>query len=227
MNIATVVLTSERPQETLTRTLASLHAAGWPPDQGAGGGIGIYDDRQQSGHFAAYMAALDHAVQRDPRADAYFIVEDDVVFCGGLRAYLQRTLWPGAGEEIALCSPYAPEAYRQDAQGWDHTQSHRGHYLAGSQAWIFPPLAAWAILAEVAPLRTVHNADWEIGKWAAATGQRIWYHTPSLAQHIGIGNSALGDDQATTIRIAADFVGEDYDALALLTRNANEAGPMQ
>ncbi len=212
MRIATVVLTAPRPMKTLARTLKSLQAAGWADCRGLPSAIGVYHDRLLSGHFRAYMEALRYAVHRDPRADAYFVVEDDVVFCPGLRRYLQRTLWPGPVEKIALCSPYCPKAYRQDKRGWSDAQSNRGFYLAGSQAWIFPPKAARTILAKVAPLKSVRNADWEIGKWADATGRKVWYHTPSLAQHIGLGNSTLGDDSATDIRLAADFVGENEDA---------------
>ena len=215
MRIATVVLTAPRPRETLGRTLKSLEAAGWPDCHGPPHEISIYDDRASSGHFRAYMGALRHAVDRDPRAGVYFVVEDDVVFCRGLRHYLERTLWPGPEEETALCSPYCPKAYRKAGRGWNNAQSSRGFYLAGSQAWIFPPQAARRILAEVASLESVHNADWEIGKWAAATGRKVWHHSPSLAQHIGLGNSALGDDTTTEIRLAADFIGEDVDAMGV------------
>jgi len=205
MRISAVVLTAPRPKATLDRTLKSLQAAGWPN----GDQVRVYRDRGLAGHFPAYMKALQHAVECDADADAYFLMEDDVVFCRGLRQYLQRTLWPGPVEKIALCSPYCPQAYRQKRQGWNDTQSGRGHYLAGSQAWVFPPQSARAILTEVAPLRTIHNADWEIGKWAAAAGRKIWYHTPSLAQHEGLGNSALGDNTVSHIRRAADFIGEE------------------
>ena len=78
MNIATVVLTAPRPSETLRRTLRSLRAAGWACTDGPSSGVGVYDDAASSGHFRAYMEALRYAVQRDPEADAYFIVEDDV-----------------------------------------------------------------------------------------------------------------------------------------------------
>ena len=200
MNIATVVLTAPRPKSTLKRTVDGLCAAGFACE--------LWGDRNRSGHFRAYMAALRRAVAHAPQAEAYFIVEDDVVFCRGLREYLRQTLWPGPVEEIALCSPYCPEAYRQGTRGWNDAQSRRDIYLAGSQAWIFPPGAARSILAEVAPLQSVHNADFEIGKWADATGRKVWHHSPSLAQHIGLGNSALGDDTTTEIRLAADFIGE-------------------
>ena len=206
MNVATTVLTAPRPVPTLKRAVDSLSAAGFA--------CGRWEDRNRSGHFRAYMEALRHAVNREPEADAYFIVEDDVVFCRGLHLYLRRTLWPGPVEKIALCSPYCPKAYRQPKRGWNDAQSGRGFYLAGSQAWIFPAAAARAVLAEVAPLKSIHNADWEIGKWAGATGRQVWYHTPSLAQHVGLGNSALGDNIVSDIRLAADFVGEHEDAMS-------------
>ena len=202
MDFSTVVLTAPRPEPMLGRTLKSLEAAGF-------NAVGVHDDTAPSGHFRAYMAALRYAVQRNTDAEAYFIIEDDVVFCRGLREYLASTLWPSPVEGIALCSPYCPAAYRQRRRGWDARQSRRGHYLAGSQAWIFPSQAARAILAEVAPRSSTHNADWEIGRWAKATGRRVWYHTPSLAQHEGIRNSALGDNAVTELRHAADFIGED------------------
>lgn len=210
MNIRTVVLTAPRPKKTLERTLASLQTAGWSLGAESAAAADVYDDKESSGHFRAYMRALRYAVERDPGADAYFIVEDDVVFCRGLREYLARTLWPGPVEKIALCSPYCPEAYRQRGLGWHDSQSRRGYYLSGSQAWVFPPPAAEAVLTEVATVESTHNADWEIGKWATATGRKVWYHTPSLAQHLGLGNSALGDDAVSSIRLAADFVGEKY-----------------
>ncbi len=208
MRIAAIVLTAPRPKQTLKRTLKSLASAGWAGRHGLGCEIGIYNDRASSGHFRAYMEALRFGVEGDAQADAYLVVEDDVVFCRGLRGYLQQTLWPGPVEEIALCSPYCPKAYRRAQRGWNDAQSGRGLYLAGSQAWVFPRDAARAILAEVAPLRSTHNADWEIGKWARATRRRVWYHAPSLAQHVGLGNSALGDDTVSDIRLAADFIGE-------------------
>ncbi|MBN2476896.1 MAG: hypothetical protein JXB62_19975 [Pirellulales bacterium] len=211
MRIATVVLTAPRPKPTLARTLRSLEAAGRSRGDGPTGGrcVRVYRDRESSGHFRAYMAALHHAVQRDAAADAYFLVEDDVVVCRGLYAYLQRTLWPGPDEKLALCSPYCPQAYRQKTRGWSDAQSGRGLSLAGSQAWVFSAWSARAVLAEVAPLCTVHNADREIGAWAKATGRQVWYHTPSLGQHVGIRNSSLGDDTLNSLRIAGDFPGEE------------------
>jgi hypothetical protein len=207
MNIATVVLTAPRPKETLQRTLASLLTAGFGGEDGLST-LAVHRDKLAAGHFRAYIDALRCGVDGRPDADAYFIVEDDVVFCRGLREYLAGTLWPGPAERIALCSPYCPAAYRQVTPGWSDAQSHRGLYLAGSQAWVFPPRAARAILAEVAPRQTTHNADWEIGQWADATRRTIWYHTPSLAQHEGLGNSALGDNLMSDIRRADDFIGE-------------------
>jgi hypothetical protein len=212
MRIAAIVLTAPRPVSMLEQTLKSLAAAGFggsPADEPR-----VYEDATSAGQFRSYMEALRLSLRQEPDADAHLVVEDDVVFCRGLREYLERTLWPGPVEQIALCSPYCPKAYRQDRPGWSDAQSGRGLYLAGSQAWVFPPGAARAVLAEVAPRRTTHAADWEIGNWACKTGRTVWYHTPSLAQHEGVENSSLGNSGQSDIRLAADFIGEDADAMS-------------
>ena len=111
MQIATVVLTAPRSKPTLHRTLDSLEAAGFPA-------VNAWNDAAASGHFLAWMSALRWIVAQQPNVDAYFVVEDDTVFCRGLREYLQGMLWPGPVEKIALCSPYCPKAYRQKKRGW-------------------------------------------------------------------------------------------------------------
>ena len=199
MNWAVVVLTAPRPQPTLKRTLASLAAAGWPD-------VSVVRDEPPRGHFAAWIDALTAVVAAEPRADAYFLVEDDVVFCRGLRAYLERRLWPADPAEIALCSVFTPAAYRQPTPGW-HPQ-RRGHYLVASQAWILPPGAARAVLNDLKGVPSAHNADWMVGQWAEKANRSVWYHTPSLAQHVGLGNSALGDNLISDLRVADDFPGE-------------------
>jgi GR25 family glycosyltransferase involved in LPS biosynthesis len=199
-NWSVVVLTTARPTPTLDRTLASLEKAGWPEPI-------IYTDQPPSGHWPAWRAALRAAFNADTWADAFMVVEDDIVFCKGLRAYLSGCLWPEQPERIALVSPYCHAAYVSQQRPW-HMEG-RGFYLAGSQCWIFPPASARTILTELADTPPEHYADWIIGEWAAKKALHVWYHCPSLAQHIGVGNSTLGSPDGTIFH-ADDFVGEDY-----------------
>ena len=195
------VLTAPRPTPTLPRMLASLCEAGWSD-------LLVVEDRRKLGHFFAWMKGLATIVDREPHADAYFLIEDDAVFCRRLRAYLEQSLWPEDPRRLALCSPYSPEAYRAPQRGW-HTEN-RGLYLASSLAWVLPPAAARAVLADLGPWHAQgFNADRLVGQWAADRGLDVFYHTPSLAQHVGVGNSALGDPVDSPLRHAADFVGEE------------------
>lgn len=44
------------------------------------------------GAFANWYLALAELVMRSPRAEAYFMVQDDVVFARGVRPFLERAL---------------------------------------------------------------------------------------------------------------------------------------
>jgi hypothetical protein len=202
-NWAVGVLTAPRPVPTLDRTLSSLQRAGWSDAR-------VWRDRglrPGEGNFCPWRERLAFLLREVPDADAYFLPEDDVVFCRELRTYLQRALWPEDPSKIALCSVFTPEAYFSDKAGWH--QQNRGYYLVAAQAWIMPPVAARAVLADLASVRSPYGVDRVVGEWAAQTNRSVWYHSPSLAQHIGVGNSALGDALRSPLRSTCDFIGED------------------
>jgi len=184
--------------------LASLRRAGWSDCLVSG-------DPLQTGQFPAWLRALDLAMRRIPKADAYFIAEDDAVFCRGLRQYLERSLWPDKTGRLALCSPYTPGVYRVERRGWNTQQ--RGFHLVAAVSWVLPSETARRVLEDLSPLLQTadarRGADYLVGDWAERTGRSVWYHTPSLAQHIGLRNSALGDDNVGPMREADDFIGEE------------------
>jgi len=249
VKIAATILTAPRPTPTLTRTVESLVDAGFSGEHQPR----VYIDSQGIGSFHAHLAAFRDALTREPEADAHFVVQDDVIFCRGLFDYLQATLWPGPVDDLALCSPYCPEAYRHDVNGWNHLQSDRGLYLSGGQAWVFPAAVVRRLVVDfdVEPSRVVpglidarrrraagetvpraalsppdgelrhewHHYDYHVGRWAKRHKLKVWHHAPSLAQHIGIRNSSLGDNSDCSLRHAADFIGEEADAMQF-TRKA-------
>jgi len=202
-NWAVGVLTAPRPVPTLERTLSSLRRAGWPDvlvwrNEGLPPG---------EGNTSAWRDRLAFLLRKVPDADAYLLSEDDVVYCLDLRHYLQRALWPEDPDKIALCGVFTPEAYAYEEAGWH--QQNRGYYLVAAQAWVMPPAAARAVLADLASIHTHYGVDRVVGEWAADTNRNVWFHSPSLAQHIGVGNSALGDTLEGPLRTACDFIGED------------------
>jgi len=198
MRWAIGVTTAPRPRATLGRTLDSLARAGFQRPA-------VFHDDRGRGAWSNWLYALGSLLLVD--ADALLLVQDDAVFCRGLRRYLDRTLWPDGS--IALCSPYSPGPYRQPRRGWH--QQQRGWGLVGALCWAIPRATAGDMLRDLGGVRATGRIDARLGKWAATAGRDVWYHTPSLVQHVGNGNSALGDQAINDLRRAADFVGEDFD----------------
>ncbi len=198
------VTTAPRPAATLSRTLDSLARAGWSDCR-------VFPDTAAGGAWRNWIESLAACVRACPGADAFAMVQDDVVFCRGLRRYLEQTLWPAA-KPVALCSPFTPAAYREPRQGWHVRRPPPDRFLVAAQMWILPPESARAIVGDLGRVEAHKGIDGRVGAWASRTGRSIWYHTPSLAQHIADTNSAIGNPPVASLRVAADFIGEETGA---------------
>jgi hypothetical protein len=220
------VLTAPRESPTLERTLASLGAAGWPDvrvfaEPGAAVPVTVPEPSitRRSEKVLAwpnFLLGLWELLLRHPRADAYLMCEDDVVFCRGLRAYLEAEMWPAP--RLGVVSLFASSA--------QEVRSHRSFYPVdygratwGAQALVFPNAAARAFVRhpevvnhrDRGVMRGENHTDAVVGQWCRQAALSYYLHTPSLAQHIG-DTSALWDD--TTLagrRVAATFPGENVD----------------
>jgi len=206
-----------RPVATLQKSLNSLGKAGFTSgtifaEPGIGqlpfhlGGWEILRHPHRRGAWANWLCAIRHLLTQNRDAQALLLCQDDAVFCRGLREYLEGSLWPA--DDVAVCSPYCPTLYRSPQPGW-HREDH-GWDLVGAVCWAIPRTAAEAILRDLGQVNAGRQIDARIGRWARQTGRSVWYHTPSLAQHIAPTNSALGHNLHGSRRRAADFVGEAY-----------------
>ena len=199
--IGTVILSAPRPDSMLLHTCESLASAGFEK-------CIIYYAAKPTGHWSDYKAALQASLNAWPDADWHFVAEDDVIACAELCLYLKRTLAKLPAEKIALCSPYCPEAYIKKARGWQpEWRAPNQSYLAGSQAWIFPRDFAEDLVAKaLAPAGW--GGDRVVGSHAGKRGRVCLYHHPSLIQHEGEESSVIYSAHRSTIRHAADFIGE-------------------
>jgi len=131
-------------------------------------------------HCLAWL--LDHT-----SAEYLMVCEDDVAYARGARRAWHEAL--GAFDRVGFWSLYTP---RRDQtlvghnQGW--VASNRGRDSWGTQAMCFPRSSA-QILLEYAPL---HNEDQFRGPTDAIVAQCFvdaglpcYYHSPSLADHLG------------------------------------------
>lgn len=159
-----------------------------------------------------YQTAKD-LVDFYPEADAYAIFQDDVIFCLGVRSFLEKCLWPV--ENPGVISVFTPSHYKQDRIGWHKTD--KGHTLWMAQTFIFTPKSIRNMINHPVCVnwKGDRNVDNVIGNWARQTRLFPYYHTPSLAQHIGTVSTIWTNNpkrnQARGRKAASDFVGETYD----------------
>jgi hypothetical protein len=216
------VTTAPRREPTLEACLESIARAGWDrPYLFVDGAVriperfgdlrGTFRD-EKLGAWPSYYLALTELLMRQPHADAYLIVQDDVVFFDreNLREYLEEALWPG--ETSPLVSLYCAQPDARPEPGWHCRQG----WVAGAHAFVFPPPLAKHFLTDrpVFDHRWADDPVWAccvddvMHHWAKTAGIDVWFPSPSLAQHIGESSTLwphAGIDQS---RRADRFAGE-------------------
>lgn len=230
--------TAPRRNPTLERTLGSLERAGWSdlrlfaepdsciPKRFCELPITLRDTKL--GAWPNWFLALSELYQRDTAADAYLLLQDDVVFCRNLRAYLERVLWPD--ETVGVVSLYNPLKDGDGEPGFLQRSSADG--LRGALALCFPNYAVRLLLSDAALIGHRRNGetngarliDVVIGRWADQSGLATYYHAPSLAQHIGDTTTIWSSSQDKIARQSKDFVGEEFDAMSLIGRSPSSVG---
>ena len=225
------VTTAPRIKPTLARTLASLSSAGWPsPLIFAEPGSNFPPDRttqviQRSellGAWPNWYMGLVELYQRDPEAEAYLMVQDDVLFCKNVRQYLETALWPS--DRLGVVSLYNPLPPQTAQVGFWPYDPAGGMPCALAMA--FPNAAVRLLLGDMKVLLhrrrgpTVGRRliDTVVGQWADRSGWGAFLHWPSLCQHIGETTTIWEAAQDLVVREAPSFVGESFDAATLCER---------
>ena len=195
------VTTAPRREPTLRDTLRSLAAAGFedvrvfaePRSEAPAefAGLPRTDRGETLGAFPNFYLALSELVLREPRADAYFLCQDDAEFSAHLRTYLEKTLWPAA--EVGAVSVYTPshDDPPDSPRGWAAVD--RGWKCWGALGLIFPNASARAFLSDPAvldhrgfgPKDGLANVDSVVGAWCRRSGRPYFVHRPSLCRHTG------------------------------------------
>lgn len=214
------VTTAPRRQPTLEHCLDALVRAGWAePHLFLDGTCRIpsrYEHCPTSwrehpvGALPAWYMALMELIHRQPDADAYMLLQDDVVVYDreSLREYLEQVLWPGNKPAIVSLFLTAP----MSEPGWGRSQ---GNWHWGAQGFIFPPGIARALLCDSEMSRACLAASAQIHvpipsalfDWVHRRGIDVWYANPSLSQHIGNTSTIWMDACITGGRRAPWFSG--------------------
>ena len=214
------VTTAPRKESTLLQTLNSLKIAGWdtprlfvepgteiPPEFNR---LPISLRDETLGAFPNWYLALTELVLRHPRAEAYLLCQDDVLFATDLRDYLEHTLWPA--QQIGVVSIYCPSHYRQAAKP-GFIREDQGWYSWGALAYIFSNPSARALLSDsmvlnhrdFGPSEGLRHIDSVVGYWCERNQLPYYVHSPSLAQHIGDSSTIYPLATASGKRQARDF----------------------
>ena len=183
MLIPAAITTAPRGAETLTKTIASLAAAGWPnPDVFADPGAGSQSWRGSWGNFLFALRALTRGC---PCADAYAIFQDDVLLAAGLRAWLEPQLWPCPS--VGLLSLYTASAVAVDLlPGWNALPHHATPRRAYGALGLLIPAHVAKLLLENPPYPNEKTkTDIFLAMWAKEHRLSWVNHKPSLAEHIG------------------------------------------
>tara|TARA_R110000824_G_scaffold211640_15_gene397588 strand:+ start:71 stop:868 length:798 start_codon:yes stop_codon:yes gene_type:complete len=166
--------------------------------------------KEKQGAWSNWFNSLNDLIDTYPDADCYGLIQDDVVFCKGLRKFMEDTLWPS--EDTGVCSVFVPSHYTRNMPGWYKT--NRGFKLWMAQTFFFTPEAArscvnYEFCKKWDKEKQIDNV---VGRWANETKQYPYYFSPSLAQHVGNTSTIWSKgNRAAGKRAASDFVGEEYD----------------
>lgn len=194
------ITTAPRGRPTLRWTLDGLVRAGWEsarifidstvtiPQRYAHFPMSHRDERM--GAWPNFYLAVTELLLRDPDADAYFILQDDVAFHdrSNLREYLEDYLWPH--EPRCVVSLYSSQPDTREQYGW---YRHQHAWFLGALAFIFSRDALKAFVSDAdvvehrfsGPSDGLASVDTVVGAWAHDNDVPIYYSTPSLCQHIG------------------------------------------
>ena len=181
MKIAAVVITCPGREELCRATVESLRATDWPETWP----IGISSDqavegtrqhRQQMNAHAALLAGIELETQ------FILFLEDDLAFnahlCHNLTQW--RPLRDGSLGMASLYNPTIHEMERSDSEHWFKADPNA---VYGSQAYLFSPDAARFIAQHWHEVDGMQ--DIKMSRLAARGGWPIYYHSPSLVQHVG------------------------------------------
>jgi hypothetical protein len=218
------VTTAPRPQPTVHACLDSLSRVGWKvPRLFVDSGVTIADRfselpltfrETKLGPWPNYYLALVELLMREPEADAFMLVQDDVIFDDrhDVRTYLEEILWPA--DPIAAVSLYCSKAYTRPVAGWHELNSQ---WIWGALAFVFPRESAKRFVTDPLvfehrsnPTEGLVNIDILIGRWAHERQLPIYFPSPSLVQHIGNESSIWSDPDSRAIgdRRADRFAGD-------------------
>jgi hypothetical protein len=227
------ITTAPRRRSTLEECLDSVTRAGWESPRLFVDGADRLPQRyhqlsvtcrsESIGAWPAWYLALAELVLQQPAADAYLMMQDDVIFHDreSVREYLEQALWPG--DRPAVVSLFYT-GFDLNA-GWRSSPAQEWQW--GAQALIFPPAIARALVADSDLIASCLAATTHIpipevlSAWMARCSFSNWYAIPSPTQHIGTTSTVWMNSGLPSGRRAPWFSGGIDDEPTLEERHSD------
>lgn len=188
--------------------------------------------------FGNWILAAWELWLRNPKADYYAIFQDDMICVKNLREYIEAIDYPKNGY-LNLFSCIANEdRFPHDTKVDKQIGFRRGLLLRpgpddyqkglGAVALVFSHDAFVTLLSNksllLKPLCADKKRAWKCidGGIVEAMNSQGWFeyvHNPSLVQHLGLGQSSLGN--TSKLGVSRTFPGENFDALSLISHHTD------
>ena len=217
------ITTCPRREPTLESCLDSVTRAGWERPRIFVDGTHRLPERYHHlevtsretpvGALPAWYLALAELVLQQPGADAYLMLQDDVIFFDreSTRDYLEQVLWPG--ERLGVLSLFYTGF--DVTPGWWRSPTNSWH--CGAQALLFPPAIAHALIVDPDVMASCLAATTHVpipeflSAWVARRRFNMWFTSPSLTQHIGNTSTIWSNTGLLSGRRAPWFSGSIDD----------------
>lgn len=228
MNWSIGITTCKRNNNFTKNLIKKIKMNGWDkislyaePDSEVDNSVRVINRDMVYGCWTNWICSLYDMYSIDIEADYYCIFEDDIEICLGVKNYLENLL-PSI-ERFGAISLYTPSNQSRKSLGLNciHDNSFMAESVWGTQAIVFSKESLCRFLSSrnVFDHRRIgygvnnKNRDTALGIWASKQGEKLFYHNPSLVQHIGKESSINHE-----YHYSSNFVGENYDATLLIDK---------
>lgn len=181
------------------------------------------------GDWTNWAAGFYELLLSNPETDYFLMAEDDSIFCQDTKKYIEYAI-PYLGN-FGYLSLYTPSKFQCNKKCF-HNELN-GVHTWSTVAIVIKKEKAISFFSDCDVQRhrfedifgeskqfwmcsktEINNSvkDAVLAKWCSKYNYPVYYHTPSLAEHIG-EFSTLTDQESTknNSRMSADFVGENAD----------------
>lgn len=201
-----IVTTAPRPKSTLDDTILSLLEAGWPSPM-ISAELGV--DHPRVSRFNSRLKGSWHHFKdvcdwwlKNGSSTLLAVIQDDVQLSSGLRWWLagQELPW----EKIGVLSLWCCGAFHRGGIGWQAMNDLPRECHGALGLVMSRPFVEQLLAANPAPHKP-NKIEIHLGRFCAEKDWQWWIPTTSLIQHIGEGNSSIGNyDRSDLYRLASE-----------------------